>query len=306
MKKLNIKSIFPYVGLIFVLIFFGVLTGGKLFSSLALQALLNSLIYVLIASVGYAFLMAQGELDFSIGGIMAVSCAVAARAANVSPVLSVLAGVAAGALIGLINGFVVVKLRVSSFITTLAMMYLCQSAVIVVLGNGILAAPLSMLDWYTMPFKLVLIATFAVGGFLLFEHTAYGKSVRAIGACRETARQSGIAVKRIKLSSFVCMGAIMGLLGFVSLIRSGSATSATGSTMMIDVLVAVLVGGLPFSGGTTARFRSVIIGALIMTVIASGMTMIGASSVVQQIVKGAVFLVTVTISFERKNVKVIK
>ena len=105
---------------------------------------------------------------------------------------------------------------------------------------------------------------------------------------------------------YIIMGAVAGLAGFISLIRTTTASAQTGSTLMMNVLNACLIGGVPFTGGTNAKFRSVLLGVLTMTILSCGMTLIQVDNIIQQIVKGLIFLVAVSISYDRSNVKVIK
>lgn len=305
--KENIKDIFPFMGIVVVLVVFGILTNGRLFSRQSLNAILNDGIYILLGTIGYLFLFAQGNLDFSIGYNMAVSCAMACIAANgVGMWAAFPAAVITGVLIGLINGTITVKLRIASLVSTMAMMFILQGLVLLILNGSVLAAPLAMLKWFNMPLKATLLLVFIVVGFVLFEYTKFGKISKAIGACPEAVRQTGINADAYKILAFVLIGLIAGVLGFVSLIRTGSATNQTGSTLMFNVLNAALLGGLPMSGGPTAKFRGAILGTLTMAFMVSGMTIMGISATNQQFVKGIVFLVAIGISFDRRNLKVIK
>jgi ribose transport system permease protein len=304
--RFDIKSIFPFLGLVFVLAFFGIMSEGALFSEKSVNSMLNDGIYILVGAIGYMFILSQGELDFSIGAVMAVACATGCIAANVDPYLALPVGVVSGAAVGLVNSLVIVKLGVNSFITTLAMQYVCNGLVLVILGEGILGAPMVMLDWFTTPFKITLIAVAVVVGFFVFEHTYYGKMAKALGASKEAVRQSGANVVLLRMAPFIVIGGVMGLLGFVSLTRTGSASSTTGSSVMINVLNALLIGGLPFSGGTTSKFRSALVGTVTITAMTCGMTILGTSTVNQQLIKGLVFLVAISLSFDRRNLKVIK
>lgn len=143
-------------------------------------------------------------------------------------------------------------------------------------------------------------------GFLLFNYTAYGKQCRAIGSSREAAYQTGVRVRLIMFTAFVIMGGLSGLLGFFSLIRTGTASSTTGATFLTNAWNAVLLGGIPIEGGATTKFRGVIIGSLTMAVLANGMTIMGLDANVKQLVTGIIFILVIAISFNRKNLTVIK
>lgn len=304
--RINFRTIFPFLGLIVVIVFFQAATGG-LFTARNIRAMVNDGLYILLGSVGYLFLLAQGNLDFSIGPNMGVCCAVACIAANSFGVpAAVLAALVTGSAIGLVNGLVFTKGRIGTFIVTLAMQFVLSGLLLVILNGSNMAAPLAMLKIYSDPLKAVLAAVFIVVGFIVFEYTPYGKACRAIGSRQEVVRQSGLRLTLLKIMPFVIMGTICGLLGFLSLTRTGTASSSTGGSLLMNVLSAVLLGGLPISGGPTAKFRAVIVGTLTMTFLATGMTIMGLSTVVQQIVKGLVFLVAISISFDRRNMKIIK
>ena len=305
-KNVNLQIAFPFLGLAAVLLFFQIATGGRLFTSQNLKAVLNDGLYIIIGAAGYAFMFAMGLLDFSIGANMAVSCAVACLAAKINPWLSIPAAILTGMFLAGILGTIHVKGNVNAFITTLAGQFIFKGLVLIVLNNSVQQAPLVMLKWFTLPLKISLLLVTVIVGYLVFEYSVYGKTCKLIGSCEEAARQTGIQVGKHKMCGFLVMGAIAGLLGFISLIRTGTASSQTGSSLMMNVLNAALLGGLPLSGGPTTKFRGVIVGSLTMSFLTSGMTIMGYNVNTQQLVKGAIFLIAISISFDRKNMKVIK
>ena len=314
-KRLNFKlsGIFPFLGFIVVVVFFAIMipavTQGKasLFSSRTLKTILNDGLYLLLMSTAYAFIMAEGQIDFSTGANVAVSCAVAAVTAKaVGPFAAIPAALLTGCFIGFINSLIIVKLNVNAFITTLSMQYICNGLTLVVLKGAIVMAPLEMMSWYTDKLKIALAAVFLIAGYFLFEKTRYGKACKAVGASSEAVRQSGINVTLTRMAPYIVMGTVAGLVGFLSLIRTTTASAQTGSSLMMNVLNACLIGGVPFTGGTNAKFRSVLLGVFTMTVLTCGMTLIQVDTIMQQVVKGVIFLVAVSVSYDRSNVKVIK
>lgn len=301
------KDIFPFLGLVVVLIFFEIATEGKLISVKNLKSVLNNGIYILVGTIGYAFMLAQGNLDFSIGANMSVSCIVACIVSNsISPYLALPVALLVGSANGVINAFIHVKIGIDCFITTIATQFILNGLALVILAGGTLGAPLGMLSWFTTELKVVIIVVAIVGGLFLFEYSSFGKNCKAIGSNIEVVRQTGINITKNKFAAFILMGGLAGLLAFVSLIRTGSASNNTGESLLMNVLLASLLGGLPITGGSTAKFQSVVIGTATMTFLTSGMTIMGVTSVNQQIIKCVVFLVAVTFSFERKNAQVIK
>ena len=306
-NRISFQNIFPFLGLGLILVLFTILTKGKLFSSAALKSTLNDGLYILMGTAGFTLLCAEGEMDFSIGANMGVSCAVCclvAKAANIY--IAVPAAILTGIVIGLINGLIVTKTHIMSMIATMGMMFILQGLVLVLLNGSVLQAPLDMLKMYTDPLKLFLLIATVVLGYLLLEKTRFGRIAKATGACPEAVRQTGISSDHIKLVSYLIVGGLCGILGFVSLARTGSATNSTGGTLMFNALCATLMGAVPLTGGPTTKFRGAILGTLTISFLVTGMTLLRISATNQQLIKGIIFLVAVGVSFDRKNMKVIK
>lgn len=309
-KKMDLQDLLhnylPFLGLVVVVIFFQIVSNGRLLSSGNMGSLINEVFTLILGTVGMTFLLSQGCMDFSVGAIVALSAAVAAKAAAIHPMLVLPVAILIGALAGLMNGFVHGILKVTSFIATLAVSFVIGGMVIWILGSGSLSIPYAMLQWDSIGLRLAVIVIFLGLGYLIFEKTRIGKECKIVGANPEFARQSGISVTKVKIRAFVIMGAIAGVVAFFALIRSATASSSTGAGFEVNTLNALLIGGMPLTGGATAKFRSAVIGSLIMAVLTIGMNMWGLGVLAQQIVKGLVFLFAISMTFDRKNAAVIK
>ncbi|MBU9745849.1 ABC transporter permease [Lachnospiraceae bacterium ASD3451] len=302
----TLKKIFPFLGLIVVILFFSIASQGKLLSKNSLTAVISDSFFIMIGSVGFVFVLTQGNLEFSIGGNVAVSCAVAVRAAMINPWLSIPAAVLTGIFIGAVNGFLHVKLHIDAFIATVAMRFVLLGAVVIILDYSIMQAPLSMMDWNNVPVKLVVMVLVVAAGYIIFEFTSFGKQNKAVGSNIEAARQSGVHVNLVKFVPFLIAGALCGLLGFFNLVKTGTASNQTGSAFFLDVLNAVLLGGMPLSGGAGSKYRAVVVGSLTAAFLTVGMTMLGIDSNSRQLINGLIFLVIVTLSFDRRSMPIIK
>lgn len=306
-KKIDIQNIFPFLGLIVIILFFTIMTKGSLFSAQSLRSTMNDAIYIVLGTTGFVFLFSMGYIDFSIGYNMGVSCAVGCLAANAFGIYAAIpAAILTGTVIGAINGVIVAKTHISSLIATIGTMFILQGAVLIVLNGSVLAAPLSIRNLYNTPMKITLLVVCIGGGYILFEKTVLGRILKGIGSCKECVRQTGIDQDKYCIAMYMLTGALAGLAGFISLARTGSATNSTGSTLIFNVLNAALLGGLPMTGGSSTKFRGVIIGTLTIAFMVTGMTILRISSQNQQLIKGIIFLIAVGISFDRKNLKVIK
>lgn len=300
-KKQMLLTAVPLIVLILLIIFFEIVSRGRLISRMNIGALLNSMFFIALGATGVSFLMAQGNLDFFLGGIVGLSATLAGFAAWINPVLSVVVVIGTGAACGLLNGVVHAKLKVAAIITTLSTAFIFRGIQGTLIASGAVSLPPGMMFLENTPLKVTLMVSAFAMGAVFYNKTRVGKYCKAIGSGEEAAFQSGIKVDKYKICSFMFSGAVAGIVGFFYLTRAASASANTGSGFEFDVLLAMLLGGMPISGGAGARFRSVIIGSLIMTILSNGMILWGLDLVLQQFIRGIIFLISVSVSFDRRN-----
>ena len=310
MNKRKVKNIinelFPFLTLLIILIFFEIISHGKMFSTRNVRAIVNDGFMTILGAVGLGFVISQKELDLSIGANLGISCCAAVFAAKINSYLALPVALLTGLGIGLINAILIVKLRINSLIGTIALQFVLNGIMTWILYSGAQGVPFSMLAWDSFQKKLIILIIICIVAYILFEYTIFGKQLRASGTNSEVAKQCGVSVKKIKMAGFIICGLIAGFLGFMSLIRTGTSSTATGSGFEIDALNAVLIGGMPITGGINCRFKSAVLGGLTITILSTGMTMWGAGADIQQVVKGIIFLFAIFLSFDRKNIQIIK
>ena len=308
-KQVNIREIlrnyFSFIGLLIVAIVFEIMTGGDLFESRNLVNIFNNFFSIGLGAMGVVFLMSLGELDLSVGAIAGLAAALAAYAARANLALILPAAIVAGILIGLLNGVIISKFKVESFIGTLAMSFIARGITTWLL-NGSVGIPISQNFFDQNSIKIAAFVLFLVVLFLLFEFMPFGKCCRAIGSSSNAARQAGVRVEKTKILAFVISGLMCGLVGFFSLVRTCTASSQTGNAFEFDVLLAVLFGGMPLTGGWPVKFRSAVIGSIAMAIMKIGMSVMGIDGLTQQIVEGVILIIIVVIAFDRKSAGVIK
>ncbi len=296
---------FSFIGLALVVLIFEILTRGDLLSSRNLMNIFNNFFSIGLGAMGVVFLMSLGELDLSVGAIVGLAAALAACASKTSLALIFPVALATGLGVGLLNGFVISKLRVESFIGTLAMSFVVRGVTVWLL-NGSAGIPVSQRVFDQDGVKIAVFVLALAILYTLFEFTPFGKRCRSIGASADAARQAGVRVERTKLIAFAISGLMCGLAGFFSLVRTCTASSKTGSAFEFDVLLAVLFGGISLTGGWPVKFRSAVIGSVAMAVMKNGMSIMGINGLTQQVVEGVILIVIVVISFDRKSVGVVK
>ena len=286
-------KIVPFLGLIFVVALFSVLTGGNLLHPRNTTTLFNNLFITGLGAVGVFFVMSQGNIDFSIGSIIALAGSLCAMAYNeVHPALMIPVALVTGTAIGAINGFLVAKVKVPSFIATLSMSFIVRGIATVALG-GVYGIDFDANKFDSIYVKVPVLIIAAIVGYVVFEYTRFGKYSRAIGSLPEAARQNGVEVAKVRWLSYVVSGFMSGLIGFFIVVRSCTITPLSGTGHEFNVLIALLVGGMSMTGGWTTKFRSVFIGCLFIAFLSLGMSQVGLDLYMQQLVKGIVFIISV-------------
>ncbi len=296
----------PFLGLLLVCIFFQIATKGKLISASNFKAFSNYAFQMVIPACGAVFLMAQGQLDFSMAGNVCICCILAAKASYINPWLAPVVAVLVGITLGAVNGSAHVFLGVPSFVATIATSFMYSGLASALLGGGAITSDFSLKKADTLLLKYGVIILFLVITWLVLTYTPYGKQCKAIGAKEEVAHQSGVKVWLEKLAAFLICGFACGIMASFVLVRTCSAATTSGGQTQLNTILALLLGGVPFSGGWSAKFRCVLIGSLLMAVVTSGLAIMNISPNTQQIVKGILFVIAVAISFDRKNTAVIK
>ena len=308
LKKLSnismIRSLLPIVGLVVVFIVFNALTGGRMIGNMSL---VMSQIYVtMIASTGVFFIMTMGGLDFSQGSILGMASIVVCMVSKYNVPLAILAGIGTGAAIGALNGFFYVNRKIKSFIVTICTMFLFRGIIKYLTSDAPVGASATMILMNKDELKLICTLVVVILGFVAFHFTKFGIHLRAIGAGEKAAKFAGIHTDRTKFLIYVLAGAITGFAAFVNVIKVGSVTASGGNQLETQILIALVLGGMPISGGAKARFLNVIVGSLLYIVLTSGLTMMGMTTQAMQLVQGVVFLIFVAVFADRESLKVIK
>jgi ribose transport system permease protein len=302
-KKQKLNAFLPFVALIVVFLLFTALTGGRLATAKSLNRMMTQAYTVMLIGLGATFIYMHGGIDFSLGSVLALSEMFAAllfQATGMSWIL-LPAAVVMAVFCGLLTGPATVKLNVPPFIASLCMQLAGRGILTTVLNSRMVSVTqLSVPTWTQRIIVLVLIIAVLV---FLADFTKVGKYNKAIGENRKAAWISGIQVNRYRLIAYLICGATLGIAAYFDLRRVGVLAGNTGMGMEMDVLIALVLGGLSLSGGYRASVRCAIIGSLTIVILENGLTIMGMNSSYMGIVKGIVFLVMVLFTYKRNKAK---
>jgi ribose transport system permease protein len=303
MKKFNIKlqTVVPFIAFIVVFLFFTIVSGGNMVSPYNLKMLIDQSMVIIVVGCGALFVVAQGSIDLSVGVNLALSGVIGMWAATATgvPFLLLPVALAVGAIVGFLNGTVVSRLKVPSFILTIAMLIGVRGIVHLIqtqIGAQYLPASLRILNDPVVKISLFIVIV-AVMTFV-FEFTKAGRYSQAMGENETVAKFAGVPIIKMKILAFVLSGLMAGAASIFSILTVGGTSQTMGSFTEMKVAMAIFLGGVLVTGGTSARIYKMLLGSFSITIIVNGLAIIGfpetqASESVQGILLLLILFVTI-------------
>ena len=249
-----------------------------------------------IMAIGMTLVILAGGFDLSISSGFAFCAVIAAIIGQqTSPILALLGSIAAGTVIGSINATLVSVFKINPFITTVGTGFVINGLSLVVTRNaafivsnpafGILGAG----RWHGIPYSgMLLIVLFPIAGLVL-SRSVYGHMIYAVGGNAEASKLSGIRADLIVASTYIFLGAGVGVAGFISASQLNSAQANLDPRILFDVLTIVIVGGTSLGGGVGSVWRTVV-GLVIIATITNGFVLLDISPFYQDVIKGLIIV----------------
>jgi ribose transport system permease protein len=266
-----------------------------------------------ILATGVTFVIMLGGIDLSLQSMASLASVVVALTLSSLGYFSFLLAVAVGALAGLLSGLAHTRLRIPSFIATLAMGGVLSSTALVISGERSITLEVAQRDYLTwitgdafgIPNVVVIGLVVLVVAHVLQAHTRFGRYSAAIGAGEPAAYASGVKVNRVKVIAYVLSGFFAALAGVILAGRLASGSPTLAAEMLLPSIAAVVVGGTAITGGVGSIWRT-LVGALIISVVRIGMTFLGVNIFAQNIVFGVVLIAAVAITIDRSKIPIVK
>ena len=265
------------------------LTADNIESVLAASAVL------IVLAIGQTFAVTTAGIDLSMGSVLTLSGVVLGQLYQDgrSIWIAILAAVLVGAVVGFANGFVIAKAKISDFIVTLGSLSIAAGVALVISdGKPVEVIQKTMLDLSTnsvgpLRWAVILALVVAVGAHVLLFHTRFGTHLLATGGNAEGSRAVGVRVARVKIAAYTLSGAMAGLAAILLVARVGSAEPAAATSLLLNAVAAVVLGGVSLFGGR-GTIAGPVIGAVLLTALVNGLTLAGVSEAYQPIAVGTV------------------
>jgi ribose transport system permease protein len=298
-----VATIGPWFGILAFAVFMAVTRPEWLGTDNLRNILVQASVFVILA-VGMTFVITGGGIDLSVGAMTGATALVLAwllKFTNTPELLAIAAAFATGALLGLVNGLLITKLRMPDFIATLATWITFGGLILVVIEGHTLfrfSETVRFLGRYRVfgeiPMPILLAIAIALLGYFMMTRTKFGRYTIAIGGNRKAAIESGIPVDRYKLYQYTFMGLLAGLVGVIMLGRLNALHGMVGHGFEIHTIAAVIIGGTALYGGVPRIWGSVG-GAILLAMLANALTFLRIHFFVQEVLSGIIIILIVLI-----------
>ena len=299
-------DILSYGGLVLCVLIFSILSEGKIFSAYNFRILIQAVCVYAILCMGAMFVYAMGYMDISVGaqvGVYSILCILIANKTN-SVWLGFLTILGLALICGFINGYVSVMLGLPSIVTSIFLMSIfsgIQALIMEKLALNSVAITCDMTQYKDTKFMIAMIVIVAIVSIVLFKYTPLGEVVRSIGANEHATQYSGINTTKWKVLAYAFFGICVALGAFLLTARTGAAGKGTGNGYAMDIMVALLLGGMPLSGGMRSKISSALIGSFTYVILSNGLILSGVDTKLVYIIKAIVFIAVILITCRKKD-----
>lgn len=293
------STVFSVIGVIVVF----TILNPKFLSPYSINNMLLEMAPLLVVASGITFVLLTGGIDLATGAVASCTCVITGMfIADIGPVI-VLYMIALGFLIGFLNGILVTRLKLPSFIVTLCATSIWKCVALIISGGGSSIIPLKkrvIVNWASKPVlgvpAMFLISLFVVIILFFFErYTKMGKSILYFGANGRAARIAGVNTNLAQMSAFLICGVCSALGGVMFAYKLKSSVPNVGDSIGLMAIASVALGGTSLAGGKGSVLRT-IVGVITITAVLSGMNLVGVDAFWKDIVVGLILIVAVSIN----------
>lgn len=301
-----------------VLVLFFALVEPRFFSVRNFARIAISSAPMLMVAIGVTFIVIMGSIDLSMEGTVSV-CAVIFAFAFIAlggtlaswAWLSLPLALVVGSAVGFINGLVHIRLKIPSFMASLAMGFVGTGFALLLTGGDRIRVEDDLFRgllterWFNFPVMVYAAVLFLLFAWFIQSRTTLGRNFYAVGGGEELAHASGLNVSRVRLLGFTLAGMFYAVGALLAVARIGIAETATGNNYMFLAITSVVVGGTALWGGIGGVWNT-LVGVLIVNVIGNGMVVIGLPGYIQDGVLGMLVIAAVVLSTDRRSVVFVK
>ena len=309
--KGHIYDVAAYAGLVITVVLFLIFSGDKLMYNAT--TVLQTVAPYAIISLGAVFVYSMGFMDVSVGqqvGVYAILYILISNkmgGTTTGVIVAFLVVLAIALVCGAFNGAVAVWLGLPSIVTSLFLMFFFTGAQLLLMegtGNTSISIQAKIKPMDRNQYTLMLIVAIVIVAVLVtyfFRYTKFGKYTKAIGANETAAQQSGVNTTKWKVFAYMAFGVTVAIGAFIMLTRTGSAGKGTGTGFAMDVMICLILGGMPLSGGMKSKVSSALIGTFTYVLLSNDLTTMGVQLNMINFLKAVIFIIIVMITCRKQD-----
>ena len=309
-KRISFNDLSQYMVVISIVLVFGIFAvlNPNFLSPYSLQNLLTEISPLVLLAGGLSFIIFTGGIDLGAGAMVSATCVISglyvSRFGNgILPVMLVI-----GFFLGLLNGVIVTKLKIPSFIVTLCTQNLWAFIALYFCPNGSVAVGMDFrkeIAWITdkvfgIPIIFIVAIAAVIVLYIFQQYTSSGRSIFAVGANIRAARLAGVNTDRAQIMAFVVSGACSSLAGALYAYKQKSAVPTIGDALTLSAIASIALGGTSMAGGRGSVLRTSV-GVVTITAITSGLNMMGVDPLWKDIIIGVILIVAVYLNSDTKG-----
>lgn len=292
----------PLAFLAILVAFFAAATGGRFVRPTSLKIIFDQALIVGTVSTGAAFIFATGNVNLAMGATTVLTATLAGMIYNATESfpLMLLSAIALGVFIMVLSAVLSTIFNVKVMFVTIVMMTMLSALQQTILGGSTVNIPYSLITALNgAHFSYIAFGVFFVISIVLFHFTAIGRSLKMLGTNEICAEQTGIKKSKYLVVAFLIAGVGCGIGAMLAIVRASSIGDKTLTSLNMDCMLALVLGGMSIFGGSRSFVYSGIVGAVTVCVLNQGMLMINVSSTIIQGVRGILFLILICTAQKR-------
>jgi ribose/xylose/arabinose/galactoside ABC-type transport system permease subunit len=301
-RQLNMRDLLTTHGFLLIIVLYIIvlaLTTNYFFTISNFISLFHSVVPLTFIALGLSLVVFTGELDISIGSIAFLSSTFALKFITgfiIPPLTAIFIIMLIGILCGAVNGFLVVGLKINSFIASLGTMFAFRGLALLLTGGFTISIPDSIsrfagLQIGSLYVDFLIALVFLIFIYLLHARIQFGRHLMAIGNDADVAYRMGVKVKRCKFMTFLLSGLFAGIGGLFLMLQVGSITPYMGMGFEFEAIAAMVIGGISLFGGQGSILPGFLLGVLSLAIIENGLNHLGVSPYVYPFVRGGIIFI---------------
>lgn len=298
--------VISFGGLLFCIVFFTIFTDGRLWSTFNIGIVIEAVTVYAILAMGAMFIYSMGNMDISVGAQMGVYSILIILITNATKSLSLafLTVLLIACFSACFNAIVSTWLGLPAIVTSIFLSFIFSGIQLLIMEKGgvnTISIEQDIHFWLRTDVMVISMVLVGILSYLLFHYTIIGKYASMIGSNIVATEICGINTLKAKIYGFVIFGTTIAISALFLTARTGSAGRGTGNGYAMDIMIILILGGMPLSGGVVSKMVSSIVGALTFVLLSNGLTLMGLSSAYGNVIKAIVFMIVILITSRKKD-----